>query len=550
MQNKTNGLKVIRKLLSLVKPLSKYMVIAVTAGVISFLFYTAISVLAANLIVEYIDGGNNIARIIKIMIGAVLLRGLFRYLEQYMNHLIAFKVLALLRNKVFAAVRKLAPAKIEMMNKGDLISAISSDMELLEVFYAHTISPVCTAIITSIIYACYLSTISPVAAAIMIMGHIAIALILPMIFSKHASAAAAKTRHNLAMISSSFLDLLRGLGEIISFAYQKQAVKKVNELNHKLKTNQDILIRQLAILLALVDLLEVFITAIIFAVLSMTGLDGKSAFIAAVLVYFSFGAVRAVALLGNGLSQTLASAHRVMGILEEKPMVQEIIGKHNLKKNEIANYSGDIIEINNINFAYKERAILKDFSTSVKNHEFIGIQGPSGCGKSTLLKLIIHFWDLDSGSIKIAGHDILDINTASLYENLSYMTQTSEFFEGSIRDNLLIAKPDASDEEIKEALKKASILEYVEGLKGGLDSPIKELGDNFSGGEKQRLGLARCFLKDAEIYLFDEPTSNLDALNESIILNSINQYMKEKTIIMVSHRTSTLRICDKIIQML
>ena len=168
MQNKTNGLKVIRKLLSLVKPLSKYMVIAVTAGVISFLFYTAISVLAANLIVEYIDGGNNIARIIKIMIGAVLLRGLFRYLEQYMNHLIAFKVLALLRNKVFAAVRKLAPAKIEMMNKGDLISAISSDMELLEVFYAHTISPVCIAIITSIIYACYLSTISPVAAAIML----------------------------------------------------------------------------------------------------------------------------------------------------------------------------------------------------------------------------------------------------------------------------------------------------------------------------------------------------------------------------------------------
>ena len=237
-----------------------------------------------------------------------------------------------------------------------------------------------------------------------------------------------------------------------------------------------------------------------------------------------------------------------MKILEEKPMVEEITDKEDLSKKAIASYEGNIIEVNRITFAYKDEKILNDFTLAIKNHEFIGVQGPSGCGKSTMLKLIMHFWNLDSGEIKIAGKNILDINTASLYENLSYMTQTSEFFEGSIRDNLLIAKPDATDEEIEEALRKASILDYVSSLKNGLDTYIKELGENFSGGEQQRLGLARCFLKDAEIYLFDEPTSNLDALNESIILNSIMKYMKGKTVIMVSHRDSTLRICDKVIK--
>lgn len=548
MQSKRSGLKVVSKLVKVVKPLSKYMAVAVLAGCISFLFYTAIGVLGARLIIEYVEGGSKAAFIMKIMAGAVILRGLFRYLEQYMNHLIAFRVLALLRNRVFAAVRRLAPAKIEMMNKGDLISAISSDMELLEVFYAHTISPVCIAIITSLVYALALGQISLVAALVMLIGHIAIAVVLPMVFSSLAGDAAAETRRSLASISNSFLDLLRGIAEIISFAYQKRAVKKVNGLNARLKTNQDRLIRQLAVLLALEDMLEVFVTAAVFVVLAKSGNASSDILLASSLTYFSFGAVRAVSLLGNGLAQTLASADRVMSILEEKPMVEEITNRGYLSKNAIASYEADIIEVNGISFAYKSEKILDNFSLRVKNHEFIGIQGPSGCGKSTMLKLIMHFWNLDSGEIKIAGKNILDINTASLYEKLSYMTQTSEFFEGSIRDNLLIAKPDATDEELKEALRKASILDYVSSLKDGLDTYIKELGENFSGGEQQRLGLARCFLKDAEIYLFDEPTSNLDALNESIILNSIKKYMKGKTIIMVSHRDSTLRICDDIVK--
>lgn len=549
MQSKKSSIKVVSKLLKVVKPLSKSMAIAVLAGSISFLFYTGIGVLGAKLILEYIESGTQIASIMKMMIAAVILRGLFRYLEQYMNHLIAFKVLALLRNKVFAAIRRLAPAKVEMMNKGDLISAITSDMELLEVFYAHTISPVCIAIITTVIYTIFLGQISLLAAAVMLLGHIAIGIVLPMIFSSLASDAATKTRASLAGINMSFLDLLRGVSEIISFAYQKLAVKKVNTLNARLKMNQDKLIRQLAILLALEDLLEVLVTAAVFLVLSISGLSGASIFLAATLTYFSFGAVRAVSLLGNGLSQTLASANRIMSILEEKPMIDDVVDKEDISEALLASYEGNIIEIDGISFAYKNEKILDKFSLSIKNHEFLGIQGPSGCGKSTLLKLIMHFWKLDGGEIKITGKNIMDINTKSLYENLGYMTQKSEFFEGSIRSNLLIAKPDASEEELKDALNKAAILDYVNSLKDGVDTHIKELGDNFSGGEQQRLGLARCFLKDASIYLFDEPTSNLDALNESIILNSIKKHMKDKTIIMVSHRDSTLRICDRIVQM-
>lgn len=549
MQSKKSSIKVVSKLLKVVKPLSKSMAIAVLAGSISFLFYTGIAVLGAKLILEYIESGTQIASIMKMMVAAVILRGLFRYLEQYMNHLIAFKVLALLRNKVFAAIRRLAPAKVEMMNKGDLISAITSDMELLEVFYAHTISPVCIAIITTVIYTIFLGQISLLAAAVMLLGHIAIGIVLPMIFSSLASDAATKTRASLAGINMSFLDLLRGVSEIISFAYQKLAIKKVNTLNARLKMNQDKLIRQLAILLALEDLLEVLVTAAVFLVLSISGLSGASIFLAATLTYFSFGAVRAVSLLGNGLSQTLASANRIMSILEEKPMIDDVVNKEDLSEALLASYEGNTIEIDGISFAYKNEKILDKFSLSIKNHEFLGIQGPSGCGKSTLLKLIMHFWKLDGGEIKISGKNIMDINTKSLYENLGYMTQKSEFFEGSIRSNLLIAKPDASEKELKDALNKAAILDYVNSLKDGVDTHIKELGDNFSGGEQQRLGLARCFLKDASIYLFDEPTSNLDALNESIILNSIKKHMKDKTIIMVSHRDSTLRICDRIVQM-
>lgn len=548
-KRKRTGFKIMTELIKVVKPLRKYMMIAVTCGTLSFLFYTAISVLATNLLFSYITKGIGSSAIVKIMIASVILRGLFRYLEQYMNHLIAFKVLALLRNKVFFQIRKLAPAKIESMNKGDLISVISADMELLEVFYAHTISPICIAIITSIIYVIYVATIFPLGAMILFIGYISIGIILPIIFAKFANSVSLGIRKNIGKINNSFLDLLRGISEIITFSYQKKAIKIVDDANKNLKENQDKLIKNLAFLLGIIDFLELLVTALIILSGIVLKVSTYQIFISSVAAFFSFGAVRAVAMLGNGLAQTLSCGDRVLDILEEKPIVEEITDKTNLNDEIIEKNKEKLINIENLTFGYNNSKILENINLTIKKGEIIGIQGASGCGKSTLLKLIMHFWNVDNGMIEIASKNILDINTKSLYSNISYMTQTTEFFEGSIRDNLLIAKPDATDDEIREALKKASILDYVENLKDGLDTFIKELGDNFSGGERQRIGLARCFLKDAPILLLDEPTSNLDALNESIILKSIVDNMKEKTIILVSHRTSTLRISNRIIQM-
>lgn len=544
---KRSDFQIMKKLIRLVSPLKYQMLVAILAGTISFLFFTGIGVLAGSLVFTYFSQGTMSKVIIFTIIIAVILRGLFRYLEQYMNHLIAFKVLVLLRNKVFGAVMRLAPSKIENTNKGDLISMISSDMELLEVFYAHTISPVCIALVSAIIYVAYLGSIFPLGGFILLLGYILIGLVLPIIFARLADPVAFKIRKNIGGLNNSFLDLLRGIGEIITFSYQDKANKKVQKIGARLNKNQGQLVRQLAFLLALVDFLKVSISLIIIISAIATGQSTYVVFISAIFTYFSLEAVKAVALLGNGLSQTLACGDRILTLLEEEPAVMEIKGKNDLSLDLLEESKNELIKIEGLNFSYGDKKILKDFNLSIAKNQIVGIKGPSGCGKSTLLKLIMRFWESDSGKIEIANLDIADINTNSLYEHISYMTQTTELFEGSIRDNLLIAKNDASDEEIRDALRKASILDYVEDLKEGLDTFTRELGDNFSSGQMQRIGLARCFLKNAPILLLDEPTSNLDSLNENIILNSIKNNMKDKTIIMVSHRESSLKICDKII---
>ncbi|WP_243343475.1 ABC transporter ATP-binding protein [Anaerococcus sp. AGMB09787] len=546
---KRSDFQIMKKLIRLVSPLKYQMLVAILAGSISLLFFTGIGVLAGSLVFTYFSEGILSKFVIFSIIIAVILRGVFRYLEQYMNHLIAFKVLVLLRNKVFGAVMRLAPSKIENTNKGDLISMISSDMELLEVFYAHTISPVCIALVSAIIYVAYLGSIFPLGGFILLLGYILIGLVLPIIFERLADPVAFKIRKNIGGLNNNFLDLLRGIGEIITFSYQDKDNKKVQKIGAKLNKNQGQLVRQLAFLLALVDFLKVSISLIIIISAIATGQSTYVVFISAIFTYFSLEAVKAVALLGNGLSQTLACGDRILTLLEEEPAVMEIKGKNDLSLDLLEESKNELIKIEGLNFSYGDKKILKDFNLSIAKNQIVGIKGPSGCGKSTLLKLIIRFWEADSGKIEIANLDIADINTKSLYEHISYMTQTTELFEGSIRDNLLIAKNDASDEEIRDALRKAAILDYVEGLKEGLDTFTRELGDNFSSGQMQRLGLARCFLKNAPILLLDEPTSNLDSLNENIILTSIKNNMKDKTIIMVSHRASSLIICDKIINM-
>ena len=524
------------------------LLIAIVAGIVSFLSSTSIAVLAAMLIVK--SAGliaMPFAGIVRLMLIFAFLRGVSRYLEQYMNHLVAFKVLRTLRDKVFAAVRRLAPAKIEVSNKGELIAMITADIELIEVFYAHTISPISIAVICVLIYLTAIFIFSPIIALLTLISYFVMGVVLPILFSKWAKDTGSGLRKEIGDLNNIFLDLLRGIIEIMQFAYRDKAVDIVQNSNRSLVKKQARLIGQLALLLALEDLIVVLTTGIIILVGMATGLSRDILLPLSFGIFFSFPAVANVASLGNGLSQSLACGERVLNLLEEEPIIQEITDGINLS---LPKGGKDcLIKIDNLSFSYGQQPVLKNFNLEIAQGEFVGIQGESGCGKSTLLKLIMYFLPADTGSISISGHPVRTINTQSLWNNISYMTQSTEFFEGTIRDNLLIAKPDATDEELITALKRASVLEFVEHLEHGLDTTLTELGDNFSAGEKQRLGLARCFLEDAKIMLLDEPTSNLDILNENIILNALKQNHSDKTIILVSHRQSSFRICDYVVQM-
>jgi ATP-binding cassette subfamily C protein len=524
------------------------LVVAIIAGIISFLSTVGIAVSSALLIVQ-LAGQINLSfkKIILMMAIFVFFRGITRYLEQFLNHLVAFKILRMLRDKVFAAIRRLAPAKIEGSNKGELISVITSDIELIEVFYAHTISPICIAIICGSIYVIAAALFSPAIALVTLLSYLFMGIVLTVLFSRWAKNTGYVLRKEIGGLNNIFLDLLRGITEIMQFAYRDKAIKVVEKSNKSLVTRQAHLIKQLALLLALEDAIAVLTTGIAVLAGLQTGLSWHILLPIAFGIFFSFPPITNVVSLGNGLSQSLASGERVLNLLKEEPVAEEIKDGVNLNLKD--NKAGSIIEIENLSFAYDEQSVLKDFNLNIAHGEILGIQGESGCGKSTLLKLIMHFWSADQGEIRICGVPIENINTQSLWNNVGYMTQSTEFFEGTIKDNLLIAKPNASDEEMKSALEKASVLEFVESLEHGMNTRLTELGDNFSAGERQRFGLARCFLEDAGILLLDEPTSNLDVLNENIILSALKEYQAGRTIIMVSHRESSLKICDRIIQM-
>ena len=453
----------------------------------------------------------------------------------------------MLRDKVFAAVRKLAPAKIEVSDKGELISMITGDIELIEVFYAHTISPISIAINCGSIYLVLISIFSPIIALITLLAYLIMGVGLPLIFSKWAKNTGRALRQEIGSLNNIFLDILRGITEIMQFAYHDKAIRLVQKSNQSLVKKQANLIEQLALLLALEDTIVVLTTGIVVLIGIKTGLAWS------ILLPLTFGIFSVFpwhcqcGVSGNGLSQSLACGERVLNLLEEEPVANEVTDGVDLNLvNELAD---PIIKIDNLTFAYDEQPVLQNFNLEISSGEVLGIRGESGCGKSTLLKLVMCFWPVYQGEILVAGHPVEEINTQSLWHNISYMTQSTEFFEGTIRDNLLIAKPHATDQELKDALRKASILEFVESLPNGLDTALTELGDNFSAGERQRFGLARCFLEDTKILLLDEPTSNLDVLNENIILNALKRNQADKTIIMVSHRTSSFKICDRIIQM-
>jgi len=544
---KRSSLKIMLDLMILAKVHTRDLVTATLAGVISFFSSTGIAVLAALLIVS-VGGFIDVpfSKIIMWMAVLAFIRGITRYLEQYMNHLVAFRVLSTLRDKVFSAVRKLAPAKIEGSNKGSLISMITSDIELIEVFYAHTISPISIAIICGITYIVLIALYSPAIALVTLISYLIMGVGLPILFSKWSKNIGRILRRKIGGLNNIFLDLLRGITEIMQFAYRKRAIRVIEKTNKSLVEHQAVLIEQLALLLALEDVIVVLTICAVILIGIWTGLAPAILLPLTFGIFFSFPAIANVASLGNGLSQSLSCGERVLNLLEEKPVADEVTNGIELN---LERATDPLIVVNDLSFSYGDRLVLENFNLKVAQGEFLGIRGESGCGKSTLLKLMMYFWPLETGEILISEHSVQKINTQSLWHNISYMTQHTEFFEGTIRDNLLIAKQNSTEAEMRDALDKAAILDFVDNLEHGLDTTLAELGDNFSAGERQRFGLARCFLKDTKILLLDEPTSNLDTLNENIILDALKCNSDGKTVILVSHRESCFKICDRVIDM-
>lgn len=563
MKNKKSPISIMLNLIKLLKNLWKIMFIAVLTGVTGFIFSFGISLFGAYAILSILpetkEGLKNIflgnlstQTYFYIMIFCGFFRGFLHYLEQYCNHYIAFNILAEIRVKLFKIMRKLAPAKMEQKNQGDIVSILTADIELLEVFYAHTISPILIAFSTSVILFIYFSHLKMIYAIYMLLGQIIIAIFIPYIAMKKSRESGIQTRNKLGNLNDEFLDKLRGMKEILQYSLGQKMAKKIDDITLSLGKNQKELRNQMAEVQRMSDSVIIFISLmqlLLSSVLIYKDLVSiEAAILAAVLQVGSFIPYINLANLGNILSQTFASGDRVLGLMEEESSVPEEIKD----LNDSYNKSGDkIIEIKELEFKYEhsEIPILKNINLAIKKGELIGIMGESGCGKSTLLKLIMRFWDSDAGNILIDSKNIKSLSLKELHKKFNYMTQSTNLFIGNLRDNLLIAKPDATDEEIYSALKKASFYDYVYSLPSKLDTVVEEGGKNFSGGEKQRIGLARAFLANREIFLLDEPTSNLDIQNEAIILKSLVEEAKNKTVILVSHRESTLSICDKILKM-
>ena len=540
-----NGLKVMYKLIGLVLPLVHVMIAAITMGVIGFLTAIFIIVLGGVGLLNILGFATALSLkqvIIGIVICAVL-RGILRYAEQGSNHYIAFKLLALIRHKVFIKLRKLAPAKLEGKDKGNLISIITTGTELLEVFYAHTISPIIIAFITPVIMTIFIGSYNIFLGAIALVAYFIVGVIIPVWSSNQGDETGQQYRDELGDLNSYFLSSIRGINDIIQYGVGKERLDEINRRTDELETKQKFLLKQEGSNRAVTDTAILLCSMVmLFAgcILYNKGqVDFTQVIIPLIALMSSFGPVVAISNLSNNLFHTIAAGNRVLDLLEEEPAVEEVSGKETV---EFAD-----MKLENVSFAYDDEVILEDFNMEIKKNTIIGIYGKSGCGKSTLLKLLMRFWEVDNGSITIGGKNINEINTSDLRKMQSFVTQDTYLFNDTIANNIGIAKENATMEEIIASAKKASIHDFIMSLPNGYDSKVGELGGNLSGGEKQRIGIARAFLHDAPMILLDEPTSNLDSLNEGIILKSLMESKENKTIIIVSHRKSTMNIADVVL---
>lgn len=547
-KNRRSGIVIMAKLVGLVKPLLHIMLLAIILGTAGYLCAISLTILGVKAMLE------GSGKLFALMIIFAVMRGILHYIEQYCNHFIAFKLLAIIRNKVFSALRRLCPAKLEGRDKGNLISVITTDIELLEVFYAHTISPIVIAFITSLIVTIFIGYHNIYAGILALAGYITVGVIIPVINGKRGGNTGLLYRNQFGDLNSYMLDCLRGLDETIQYNQGDNREEKLVNESDKLGGYQKKLNGFEGTQRAITN---IAILAFSFGMVLLTAylwkekqIEFEQMIICIVSMMGSFGPVVALSNLSNNLNQTLASGERVLALLEEEPVVYEIEKSSEAACGNISNENAiDSIEVKNISFAYESRKIFDNFSVDFKAGKINGIWGESGCGKSTLLKLLMRFWNVDNGTIVINGEDINKIPTCYLRKLESYMTQQTYLFNDTIGNNIAIAKEDATKDEIIEAAKKASIHDFIIYLQNGYDTNVGELGDSLSGGEKQRIGLARVFLHDAPLILLDEPTSNLDSLNEGIILKSLREQQGEKTVILVSHRKSTMNVVDNIIQL-
>ncbi|HHF5477012.1 TPA: thiol reductant ABC exporter subunit CydC [Haemophilus influenzae] len=541
-----NGFVVMGHLLKLVTPLAHIMAFTITMGTLGFLAAIFIMVLGAMGLVNLLNFDTHLSfsGILTALIVLAVARGVLRYLEQMSGHYIAFKLLALLRDKVFSSLRRLAFVKLQDKQAGQLVSLVTNDIELLEVFYAHTIAPIMIAFFTSAILLLVFAQLSSWFVVVALAAYLTVGVILPIITTKLAREDGRRYRELVGEMNDFFLDSVRGMKEIQLFGYAKQRLDEIQQRSQKIDTaferikDQEAKVRVYTeVAVSVFNIIMLFTGLILF---SLDKIDFAAFLIGVILLMSSYGPVIALSNLSSNLLQTLASGERVLSLLAEEPELKDVESAVDLK--EVS-----CIDVENVNFAYGEEQILSDVSLSVKKGEILGIHGRSGSGKSTLLKLLMRFYDPKSGSIKINGETLPNINTCSLRDNMAYITQQTYIFNETIEENIRLARRDATLEEIMEAAKKASIHDFILSLPQGYQTKMTELGGNLSDGEKQRIGIARAFLHNAPIILLDEPTSNLDSLNEAMILKSLLDAKAEKLIILVSHRQSTMAICDQVI---
>lgn len=546
--SRRSGVQIAAELMKLLGGrLSAVMLLAVLNGSLGFLcamgvpFFGAVGIakaLGENIPLSY-------GSIAALCIGCGVLRGGLRYLEQYGNHYIAFRLLAVLRDRIFTKLRALCPAKLESRQKGSLLTMITADIETLEVFYAHTVSPVCIAVlvslavmvVTGLAASWYLSLIAAAA-------YLCIGVLLPRFFSRRMAETGMRYRRELGDFGAYFLDSIKGIRELVLYNAGEARAAEVDRRSDAMLDRTKALKRETALSAAVteaaVSLSVLAVLAVgIFLVRSGSLSVGRMV-LGVTAVFGSFGPVIAVSALPANLNQTFASGERILRLLEEQPEVEAVENGTEL--------SYEDLEVHDLSFAYGGETVLKGVSMTARKNEIVGIVGESGCGKSTLLKLL-RFWERSGGAIRYNGTDIDEINTESLYRNVTMVSQSTYLFDATIAENLRIAKPDATDEELMAALRMASAEELVQALPEGLSTPAGLLGGRLSMGERQRIGLARAFLSGCPLILLDEPTSNVDSINEGVILRALLKHKQGRTIILVSHRASTMAVADRVYKM-